>query len=721
MSKTSFDTCSLDFETRSTVDLKKVGSYKYFEHESTDVLCLAYAFGDAEPDLWIPGQEFPKTLKAFIMNTSNPLCAFNAAFERLAWREIMVKRYEAPPIDDSRWRCTMTEALSMNLPAKLEHCAPALGLDIVKDDVGHRVMMTLCKPRHTKDGSLKWWDDPARYERLYSYCKHDVRVEQAIAKRLFRLIPSEQKLYQLDMQINDRGVFIDKELCQAARYVVQTASERLDREMYAVSNGDIGACTNVQQIIKYLAAHKIVTESIDKENIEDLLIRDDLPENVRRVLELRQEGSKTSTAKIKSMLQRRQDDGRMRGNLQFYGAPDSGRWAARGAQLQNLPRPKILEDVEQEEVDTAVSYLMTGDSELVNLAYGMPLTLVADCVRPMICAAPGNIIFASDYKNIEGRVAACLAAQEDKIKAFIDYDMGIGPDLYLISASDIYGVPIECAKPHRQVGKVSFLSMQYAGGARAFAKMGKNYGVRAEPLYESIWGTTDESVKSQAQKNWIFFGYKTGMSMRAFLAAECIKLAWRIKNDKIVRCWQNLEEAAMEAVRKPGEIFHVGHVRYKKSGSFLFCMLPSGRTLSYPYPQIKQQRQKTEEQRKLEIERALAAGIKYEEEEIKKWNLTYKTIDSFTHKWSETTTYGGRLFNNCVQGLSRDIMAEAMLRTDKAGYKNVLTVHDEVVAEVPLGFGSLEEYEKLMCEIPLWAKGFPITASGWTGHRYRKA
>ena len=712
--------CSLDFETRSALDLKKAGTYAYFDHPTTDVWCLAYAFDDEEPLIWKPGDSIPERLKDFIERSDKPFAAWNSAFERLAWRTIMVRRYGFPPIDDSRWRCTMTEALSMNLPGKLEHCAPALGLDIRKDDAGHRLMMTMCRPRHTKDGSLRWWDDDeARKQRLYEYCRQDVRVEHAIARRVFRLMPSEQELWQLDMRINDRGVYVDKDLCMAAQYVVQTATERLDKEMETVSEGDVFACSNVQQIIRYLAEFGIVTESIDRENIEDLLLRDTLPEAVRRVLKLRQEGSKTSTAKIKSMLARRQEDGRMRGNLQFYGASDSGRWAARGAQLQNLPKYQILNN--KNSIEGAVETLLTGRSDLVDICYGRPLTVVSDCVRSMICAAPGNVLYASDFSNIEGRGAAWLAGQDDKLSIFEALDRGDGPDPYLIEASGLYNVPLPEAGPHRQVGKVASLSLQYQGGARAFAKMAKNYGVRVATLFEGIWHNSTDAIRLQAKKNWVFFGYKTGMSENAFLAPECIKLAWRMKNDRIVKCWDDLEEAAMNAVRDPGTVYAAGRIRYKKAGSFLFGRLPSGRVLSYPYPDIELQKSKTREQIELEKKRAEAAGIEYEEETTRKYQLAYKTIDSFTRKWGKTVTYGGRLFNNQVQGLSRDVMAEAMLRTEKAGYHNVLTVHDEIVAEVPEGFGSLEEFNALMCEIPSWAKGFPITAGGWCGLRYRKA
>lgn len=386
----------LDFETRSELDLKKVGAHMYFEHSSTKILCMGYAFDDEEPELWLPEDMFlPDRIVEHISN-GGVITAWNAAFERLAWRHIMVPRvHHCPTVLDHQWQCTMTESLSMNMPAQLKDAAPAFGLDIVKDDVGHRLMMKMCKPRKPRKGEdpegIYWWKSPEDLLRLGQYCMQDVKVEAAIGKRTLRLRPSENKLYLLDMKINDRGVFIDKRLCQSAKRIVETATARLDDEMKRVTAGGVGACTNVTRLVQWLKSRGVETDSVDRESIEDLLILE-ISDDCRRALELRQEGSKTSTAKIGSMLRRQQADGRMRGNLQFGGAAQTMRWAGRGAQLQNLSRPQILgsksmEDADiEDQIESAIKAVHSQSALVVELVYGMPLTLVADLVRSMICA-----------------------------------------------------------------------------------------------------------------------------------------------------------------------------------------------------------------------------------------------------------------------------------------------------------------------------------------------
>lgn len=694
----------LDVETRSTLDLRKVGSYQYFEHPTTDIWCAAYSFDDEEPAIWHPGESCPQRI-IYHINAGGICTAFNAAFERLGWKHLLYKKYGWPKIEDKQFRCTMVEALALNLPGALDKAAPATGLDITKDEKGSRLMMQMCRPRKTLDGSLRWWDDQDRRDRLDAYCKQDVRVEVAIANRVLRIVPNEQQLYLLDMKINDRGVYIDYKLCLAAQRVVEEAMKKLDYEMLIVTEGDVQACSQILQITKFLAKHGVDVESVDKESIADLLIREDLPPVCKKVLELRQEGSKTSTAKIRAMLERRDPDGRARGNLQFYGASSTLRWAARGIQLQNLPRPILLKGSKtitlEEQIDTAIGYIMTGNSAAVEMAYDKPLTLVADCIRSMICAAPGNQLYASDFSNIEGRVVAWIAGQVEALKAFSDFDKGVGADIYLLAAAAIYGVSVEAAKPFRQVGKVASLALGFGGGAGAFAKMAKGYGLKIASLCDGIWERADKTDRAAAEKAWLNpRARKLGLSREGFIAAELIKIAWRRKNYNIAAYWKISEEAAVSALENPGTVFTAGKVKFKKAGSFLFALLPSGRTISYPYARM--------------------AEVKDEEGRTRRV-IKHKSVSQFTKKWEDRIIWGGLITENLTQAIARDIMAEAMQRTDKAGYRNVLTVHDELVAEVPLGFGSMEEFDNLIRQSPKWADGLPIEVAGWTGQRYRKS
>jgi len=333
---------SVDFETRSVVDLTDVNAYVYFDDPSTDAWCMSYCFSDQPErvETWWCGAPIPAPVADHIA-AGGILNAWNASFERLCFEKLMGPRYGWPVPELRQWRCTMAAALAMALPGKLEMAAPALGLDVRKDEAGHRLMLQMSKPR--KRDPLTWWDDFDRVERLGAYCEQDVRTEMAVASRILPLSDREQEVWFLDQTVNDRGVGIDEKLCLSARAVVREAATRLDAELRDLTGFEVSTATNTGRIRKWLGDHGVVTDSIAKDVLAELLNRDDLPPAARRVLEIRRDGGKSSTAKIDAMLDRRQADGRMRGNLQYHGA-STGRWAARGAQLQNLPRPSEEND-----------------------------------------------------------------------------------------------------------------------------------------------------------------------------------------------------------------------------------------------------------------------------------------------------------------------------------------------------------------------------------------
>jgi DNA polymerase len=716
----------LDIETRSEVDLKIYGAYVYFAHPSTDILCAAYAFGDTgEPEIWLPNQPCPDAIMEHV-KAGGQIVAWNAAFERQGWNSILAPRYgwALPKIE--QFMCTMAETLAMNLPGKLEDAAPALGLDIRKDDAGHRLMLSMCKPRKPRKdepaNALLWRESDDEKQRLYEYCKQDVRTEQAVGTRVLRLRPEEARIFHLDAKINDRGVFIDQTLCHYAKAVVNVEMDRLNEKMKAVTGGEVGAATNVQQLVQYLEKNGIKTKTVAKDAITDLLILD-IPDKCRAALEIRQEAAKTSTAKIDAMLKRRNADGRMRGNVQYHGA-GTGRWAARGAQLQNLPRPMLIKGDGEEfskNYDFAISNIMVGSNVLLEMLYDRPLTVIADCLRGMITAAPGNELIAADFSNIEGRDTAWLAGQDDKIEAFKAFDDGTGADLYLIAASGVYGVPVKEAKPFRQVGKVCELALGFQGGAGAFANMAKNYGLKVGTLFEGIWDRATDSVRDKAEAGWAQRGKRSGMAEEAWLAAELIKLAWRQKNHCIVDYWKQLNDAALDAFENQGQTITAGKVKYRVHGSFLWCRLPSGRALCYPYPRLEAMINAEHPdgfQETMTREEAMKLGLPVVGKARSR--LVYKSVDQWTRKFKEKPFYGGLAMENIAQAVARDIMAEAMIRLEDAGYPVVLTVHDEVISEKPKGYGSLEEFNKIMTVLPTWAEGLPISASGWQGQRYRK-
>lgn len=655
----------IDFETRSPVDLKKCGVYVYAEHPQTDVWCAAYAVDDGPVQLWVSGDPVPpEVIRA--VEEGQTFVVHNAQFERIIWKHVLTPRYGWPEPKLEQWRCTMAMAYAMALPGSLENAAAAVGLSVRKDMEGHSTMMRMAKPRKPRKGEdprgVYWFDDEDRKQKLYAYCKNDVEVERQLEKRLFRLHPDEQKLWCLDQEINDRGVYVDLELCLAAKKIVDEAEAELDREMLEATGGFVGACTNAGQIAEWLNNHGLEdVSSIAKGEVESLLARDDLSPQVRRVLELRQRAAKASVAKIDSLLAGRSKDGRARGLMQFHAA-STGRWGGRRFQPQNIKRP----DMDDESIDGAIDVVLTGSAQAVEMLYGDPLSVVGDCLRGMVCAENGGKIIAADFSNIEGRVTAWVAGEAWKIQAFRDFDAGTGHDIYNLTAAKILRKkPEDITKAERQgYGKVPELALGFQGGVGAFQKMAHNYGVRF----------TDAE-------------------------ADEIKVNWRGEHPRIVQTWYDLENAAIEALSTPNRIVHCGKVRFRTAGSFLALRLPSGRCLFYPYAKI--------------VQKETPWGAL-------KPTVQYMGVDSYTRKWTECYAYGGLWMENIAQAIARDVLADGLVRLDARGYPVALHVHDEAVAECLADFGSVKDFEQVVSEVPAWADGLPVAASGFQAQRYRK-
>lgn len=375
----------LDVESKSVVDLRKTNAYIYFDDPSTDLWVLAYAFGDEEPELWWPGQPCPPRVAEHVSSGGLIFC-WNCSFERQAWNKLLGPKYGWPVPTLRQYRCTMSFAYSMALPGKLEHAAIALGIQDQKDMTGSRLMMKMARPRSPRKNEppgIYWHDKPEDIARLGEYVKQDVRAERGVGKRLLPLSDIEQELWFLDAEINERGVYVDKQLCDAANKIVSATMQRLDAEMRQVTDGEVRGVSNVTELIAFVRKRGVETNSIAKDDLVNMLVRDDLPSDVYRALEIRQEGSKTSTAKINAMLTRRQADGRMRGNLQYHAA-GTGRFGGRGAQLQNLPRPSIKD----KQLGPIIEDVLTGNADLVELLHGPPMSVVSDCIRSMIAASP---------------------------------------------------------------------------------------------------------------------------------------------------------------------------------------------------------------------------------------------------------------------------------------------------------------------------------------------
>lgn len=370
----------VDFEVRSTVDLKKCGADVYARHPSTEVMCMGYALGDGAPLIWkaASGQHAGRAIWAGMaehIENGRPVVAHNAAFELAIWNHVCVHKYGWPPLKVEQAVCTMAMSYAMALPGALADVANAVNLPENKDNAGHRVMMQLSQPRKGPESECivcggegyvfgHQWELPAschcttwytpeshpeKFEKLYAYCLQDIEVERQLYNRLLQLSPEEQEIWQLDRKINDRGVKVDVEAVRAAIRLVELEKDRYDREIREATNDHVATCSAVGQLKTWLLRFGISTESIDKAAVADLL--EDplgvLPEEVRRALELRQLAAKSSTSKLEAMLLGIGPDGRLRGMFQYHGA-GPGRWTGRRVQLHNMVRSKMPQaDIEQ--------------------------------------------------------------------------------------------------------------------------------------------------------------------------------------------------------------------------------------------------------------------------------------------------------------------------------------------------------------------------------------
>ena len=649
-------TLSMDFETRSTIDLRKAGVYAYAEHHTTDVWCLAYAFDDGDVQLWVPGDEPPERIVAHVQ-AGGELRAWNAQFERVIWCVIMVPRYGFPKPAQEQWFCTAAEAAAMALPRALGVAARVLNMPERKDDDVRGLMMRMSRPRSTK-GGIVWWTDEGRRHHLYEYCKQDVRAERAIAGRIRRLTKHERLVYLLDQRINDRGMMLDLPLINGAQGIVNIGLERANADIKRITGGAVEKVTQVADLTRWLQYKGLGIDNIRKSTVRDMLLEDGVGGEVRQVLEIRADAGRSSVAKLKSMRAAKCKDDRVRGLLFYHGA-STGRWSGKLVQPHNMPRGEV------DNVEQYVPAMIKRDFDTINKEHP-PLVVVSSLLRGMLRATPGSRLLCADFSAIEARVLAWIAMQDDLVAAF-----AAGAKIYEEMASRIYKVPAEeVAKDsrERQVSKNTVLGCGFGMGAATFV----------EQLHKQTGIVIDEE---EGQLNVD---------------------TYRALYPLIPKFWRDINSAAIRAVAEPGLVTHCGRngaIRYVVRNHFLWCVLPSGRSIAYCLPQVVSRKTPWKE---------LRAAVRY------------MGTNAYTKKWGPLHLYGGLLAENVVQAIARDLMAASMLRVERKGYPVVLSVHDEILADVPNEFGSLAEFCDLMARKPRWADGCPVSVEGWEGARYKK-
>ncbi|WP_048647525.1 DNA polymerase [Nitratireductor soli] len=737
---------TFDFETRSDIDLKKRGVYNYMASPNTQPLMASYKLNGGPVRRWRPGQPCPPEIVAHI-EAGGMVSAHNAAFERLLWQMVLTPRYGWPVARVEQFRCTAATAAAMALPRSLDRLGDALGLTVRKDKEGTRLIRKFSIPRRPRKGEdpagLYWnepEDHPEDFERFHDYCDVDVMTEAEADTRMVPLSADEQSVYVVSEIINDRGIRIDRRSARAALVLAAKAKAILDRDMRLATGGYVKKCTEPGKLVEWVNSQGVAMGSAAKAEVDALLELDDLPANVRRAIELRQEAAKTSVSKLQAMLDRASADGRVRGT-DIYHAASTGRWQSVGINKNNMPRPR--KEFEGVALEPLFDAFRAEDPELLPLLYGpnlgRPLHLISDAIRGFILAAPDHDLVQADYSGIEGAVIAWSSGEDWKVKALHEIAADPSkPDLYRRTAASIMNTTTdEITKKHplrQSVGKVSELALGFGGGVSAFYSMSQGYGVKLDPLFEPVWKTATEERREKAVKRYESC-LKRGdskadvLSREAWLACELIKVGWRASNPAIASGWKLREQAMREAIQNPGTVTRTLKFEYIVAHGYLWARLPSGRCLAYGAPRLTDQvwakRNVDGEWLDSEVMDRLIAEKLALKGEVKIEGATSPRIsalgvDSVTKKWRRFGLYGGLIAENDTQAVARDFLVNGMRKAEAASYPLIGHVYDELIAEVPRGWGDLAFFEKLICELPPWGEGMPLTAGGFRGKRYRK-
>lgn len=652
---------SIDIETKSSVDIGKAGAYRYAQSEDFEILLFAYKLGDSAPvqvvDL-ASGEQIETWVREALRCPGIVKHAYNAAFE---WYCLNRAGYETPI---EQWRCTMFHGLYCGYTAGLDATGKALGLpqDKQKLAAGKALIRYFCMPcKPTKTNGGRCWNlprhAPEKWALFKEYNKQDVVTEYEIQKRLgvFPVPEAEERQWQSDIRMNAFGVNVDAALIDGALAVDAVSTQALLDEAYRLTG--LSNPNSPAQLLSWLDNRGVRMDNLQKATVEEALTSE-LPEDARRVLEIRQQLGKTSVRKYVAMKAAKGDDGRIRGLTQFYGANRTGRWAGRLVQLQNLPRNYL------KTLDYARNLLKAKNYDGLKLLYGNVPDTLSQLIRTAFIPSEGHKFVVADFSAIEARVIAWLAGEQWVNEVFATHGK-----IYEATASQMFHVPIDRivkGNPEyslRQKGKVATLALGYQGGTAALIAMGAlNMGLSEDELPDIV-------------------------------------ARWRQANPRIRDLWYAVEQAALtvmetaqpQAIR--GLIFALED-DFIYGQRFLTVKLPSGRKLYYPKPYLA-------------------------ENQFGKMAIHYYTVGQQTKKWEVASTYGGKMTENIVQAIARDCLAVTLNRIEAAGLQVVFHVHDEVIVDAPMSV-TVDEVCGLMAAPIPWAPGLVLKGAGFENNYYMK-
>lgn len=717
----------IDFETRSFLDLNKVGSWKYAGHESTLPLMLAALLSDDMVQQWVfhrDGKQCPNWLLSLIADSETIFHAWNAGFEFAIWESICVRQWQWPTIPISRWRCTAARAAYANQPRGLSAACKQLRVSERKDDYGKFLIDKLSMPQRAvktrkytndqidkryKKGDIRpdsfgylqengipifdapyqskgrtvyypsfWYNDPGLMAQFTKYNRQDVLAERDVDRALPELPKDEQHLWELDVIINWRGLPIDLELCEAVNEVYKTECEicnRQIRELTAEPNTPVKLIverhTQGKRIKHWINKRVNFGDSLAVEIVDEWLRKPwgvddpDEAEKVRQVLKLSKIAGGSGVKKYFAALDWTQDDGRARGQLLYFGAKPTGRWTGKGIQPQNMVRQAIPDEL-------FFDAIKTGDHATVQhivdaFDMGSVNGLLRQCVRGMIRAPEGQQLVVSDFAGIESRVLQWLAGNDEVCQRFLDPTY----DNYVDTASGIFEIPYSEMMEKDGDGlscKKEYKDKRQVGKICVLAL---GYGMGA-----GKYQATCENF---------------GVEMEASFA-EDIVTKWRGANPLVVELWRRIERAARHVIKNKRAVAYIDdklRVSWDPRG-YLMIRLPSGRVMYYFRARL--------------VRGDMGPTIWY--------------TDS---NKGDVSTYGGCLVENAVQAISRDLLCHSMFLANARGLEIIGHVHDELIVLAKADdHEAKQKLHNCMTHVPVWGQGVPLAAETYTGQRYTK-
>ena len=651
----------LDYETRSRCDLRTRGSYNYAQDPSTEIICMAYAFDDEDVVLWTPDQTFPKRIAQHFFS-QDQIRAHNAGFDRLITEFVLCQDFKVPTPVLSQWYCTAAQARANCAPGSLEDVGRFASSSMRKDHRGNQLIRLLCIPK--ADGTFN--TDPTLLAEMGNYALQDVRTMRAISQAMRQLSDEELLDYQINERINDRGVLLDKPLCEAAVRYADEELQEIEQIVAEVTQGEITSVRSPKmrewvfervgdEAKKLMEVYKDGDKkySIDKSVRANLLIfaeenPDEIPPEVADVIQCADDLWASSVAKFKRLKDLAdEEDHRVRGAFVFAGGSATGRASSYGAQVHNFTR-RCAQDPD------AVRQAMVRGHAVVP-TFGKRVTdVLKGMLRPALIPRRGCSLVVADWSGIEARVNPWLSNCDAGVKKLSLFARG--EDVYKVNASATFHVPVaDVDGEQRQIGKVQELACGFAGGVGAFAAMGRAYGILLpEPQ------------------------------------AKRMVAGWRAANPWAVPYWQDLESAYTRAIRNPKHEFSAGRVTYMYDGQHLWYALPSGRVLCYPFAKLE------------------ADGVTYAKAAWK------PAADA--KEWPRARLWKGLACENITQAVANDLLRHSLRQLDGV----VLHVHDEIVVETDRPEEVTLEMERVMCTPPDWATGIPLGVEVSTMKRYGK-